>query len=568
MSDNTDGNRDFLASLEEIVGTRNVLSKPRQLKRYQTGYRMGSGNAFAAVLPNTLLELWKTLEVCVRADKIVIMQAANTGLNGGSTPDGNDYDRDIVIISTLKLDDLILLNGGTQIIGFAGSTLYRLEETLETVGRTPHSVIGSSCIGASVVGGVCNNSGGALINRGPAYTELSLFAEVTEEGELRLINHLDIDLGETPEEIFENLSAKNFNANGLNQSNHLASDTQYEARVREVDAPTPARYNADKRRLFEASGCAGKLAVFAVRLDTFAKPAREQVFYIGTNDPEDFTELRRSILTEFKELPELGEYMHRSYFDGAAKYCKDTYLFIKLFGASFLPKLFKIKGTVDGYLSKVPFLPDHFADRFLQIAAKIWPKHLPKRIREYRDRFEHHLMVKVNDDAVDDMNALLEKLSKSSNSLDYLVCSDAESAAALLHRFVAGGASVRYSIINKSSSGGIMPFDIALRRNDSDWFDFLPPDIEDQLAAPYKLAHFFCHVFHYDFVVKAGVDVPALKARIHKLLDERGAKYPAEHNVGHLYTADPDLKDFYQSLDPMNMFNPGIGKTSKHKHYT
>ncbi len=33
---------------------------------------------------------------------------------------------------------------------------------------------------------------------------------------------------------------------------------------------TPARFNADPRRLRESAGCAGKLAVFAVRLDTFA----------------------------------------------------------------------------------------------------------------------------------------------------------------------------------------------------------------------------------------------------------------------------------------------------------
>jgi hypothetical protein len=35
------------------------------------------------------------------------------------------------------------------------------------LGRAPHSVIGSSCLGASIVGGVANNSGGALVKRGP-----------------------------------------------------------------------------------------------------------------------------------------------------------------------------------------------------------------------------------------------------------------------------------------------------------------------------------------------------------------------------------------------------------------
>ena len=45
--------------------------------------------------------------------------------------------------------------------------------------------------------------------------------------------------------------------------------------------------------------------------------------------------------------------------------------------------------------------------------------------------------------------------------------------------------------------------------------------------------------------------------------DKIGAKYPAEHNVGHVYEADDNLRKFYKKLDPCNIFNPGIGKTSK-----
>ena len=71
------------------------------------------------------------------------MQAANTGLTGGSTPDGENYDRDVVIINTLHLDKLILLNSGSQIISFPGTTLYQLEDKLLPLGRAPHSVIGS-----------------------------------------------------------------------------------------------------------------------------------------------------------------------------------------------------------------------------------------------------------------------------------------------------------------------------------------------------------------------------------------------------------------------------------------
>ncbi|WP_457319459.1 hypothetical protein, partial [Stenotrophomonas sp. P5_B8] len=51
------------------------------------------------------------------------------------------------------------------------------------------------------------------------------------------------------------------------------------------------------------------------------------------------------------------------------------------------------------------------------------------------------------------------------------------------------------------------------------------------------------------------------------LLDQRGAEYPAEHNVGHLYPAKPALAAFYRQLDPTNAFNPGIGQTPRHAHW-
>ena len=70
----------------------------------------------AVARPGTLLEIWKVLKVCVEADVIIIMQAANTGLTGGSTPFGNDYDRPIVIISTLRINNIQIINNGEQII--------------------------------------------------------------------------------------------------------------------------------------------------------------------------------------------------------------------------------------------------------------------------------------------------------------------------------------------------------------------------------------------------------------------------------------------------------------------
>ena len=135
------------------------------------------------------------LKACVTADKIILMQAANTGLTEGSTPNGNDYDRDIVIISTLRLDKLhVLGKGWNRCWPIQAPRSVLRKKPSKPLGREPHSVIGSSCIGASVIGGICNNSGGSLVQRGPAYTEMSLFARINEDGKLTLVNHLGIDL--------------------------------------------------------------------------------------------------------------------------------------------------------------------------------------------------------------------------------------------------------------------------------------------------------------------------------------------------------------------------------------
>ena len=557
----------WIDDLAALVPDTRIHRQAHHIKRFATGIRFGGGSALAVFEPATLLDFWHVLKACVAADCVVICQAANTGVTGGSTPDGEDYDREVVIINTLRLDTCIPICDAQQALVFAGGTLYRLEELLAPHGKNPHSVIGSSCIGASVIGGICNNSGGSLVKRGPAYTELALFAQLDEQGELELVNHLGVDLGDTPEEMLGNLDAGRFDPDAIQLGEGLASDPEYGQRVRDVEAPTPSRFNADQRRLHEASGSAGKLAVFAVRVDTFDKPKAEQVFYVGTNEPEQLNEIRRRLLSEGKELPEIAEYMHASWFDGADRYCKDTYLIIKYLGTSFMPRLYRIKAAMDRWLEKIPGLPNRPADHLLQRLAQLWPDHLPKRIRAYREAYEHHLIVVGADQAIGEIRQVLHEVTRENDAGAFFECSPKEGDAALLNRLVAGGSLARYNLIHGKETNGMVTFDVALPRNYAKWYEFLPEDLLEQCAAPYRGGHFMCHVFHWDFVVKAGVDPQAIKARMMSLLDEIGAKYPAEHNVGNQYCAEPEHAAFFRELDPSNTFNAGVGKMSKYRNY-
>ena len=200
----------ILSQFIQLLGEDKVATGDRRTEHYRSGWRSGSGTALAVLFPDSLLSLWQALQICVDNNCIIIMQAAKTGLTEGSTPSGDDYDREVVVINTLAMDNLVVLGDGEQVLSFPGTTLHKLETTLKPLRRAPHSVIGSSCLGASIVGGVANNSGGALVKRGPAYTELALFAQVTAEGKLELVNHLDIELGDTPQEILTNLESGNF----------------------------------------------------------------------------------------------------------------------------------------------------------------------------------------------------------------------------------------------------------------------------------------------------------------------------------------------------------------------
>ena len=534
---------------------------------YTEGVRIGSGEALAIARPGSLLEIWEVLGLCTQAQVAIIMQASNTGLTGGSTPSGSNYDRPIVIINTLRINKIHLINDAKQIIALPGSTLYELEDKLEEFGREPHSVIGSSCIGASIIGGICNNSGGALVQRGPAYTELALFARIGSDGLLSLVNNLDIYLGDTPEEILTNLELKKYTEKDIKTSNRLASGNEYDQVVRDISADTPSRYNNNSNCLHEASGCAGKLVVFAVRLDTFPKAVKKRVFYIGTNNPDVMTKIRLDILSNFKNLPISGEYFDQDCYDISKKYGKDIFLIVNKLGSKFIPQLFAFKRWVDRIAKYFPFLSNNFSDHIMQILSHYWPNHLPKRLENFRQRYKFHFILETSGDGVDEAQNFFDNFFDNFEG-SFFVCNDEESKKAILHRFVIGGAINRYYLVNGFKNGAMAPIDVALRRNDDKWSEAIPIEVGDKIFRQFSYGHFLCHVFHRIYIIKNNFNVIEVKNQILDFLDERGAEYPAEHNVGHEYAAKPDLKEFYKECDPTNTFNPGIGKTSKYKDWT
>ena len=551
----------LLAQLRSFVGAQHVHTDPRDNRRWRKGYRFGEGKVLAVVRPGSLLEQWRVFKAAIEAGRIVIMQGANTGLNGGSTPFGDDYDREVVLINTMRINRIDLLKGGEQVLALAGSTLHALEKLIRPLGREPHSVIGSTTIGASIVGGVCNNSGGALIRRGPAFTQLALYASVAADGTVSLVNHLGIELGNDPEEILSRLDSGRYSeADVWHDTGKLASDPDYSTLIRQVDEPGPARFNNDPRLMYEAAGSAGKLCVFAVRLDTFPSSGPSKVFYIGSNDFMELTNIRRHILSTFRTLPVAGEYLNRDAYDIAEKYGKDLYLFIKHVGTERISTAFSLKSGFDAITGRLG-LGTNVSDKILQFVTGLLPSHLPKRMNAFRDRYEHHLLLRTDGEGIAEARAYLQSIFPSQTG-DFFEADEEEAAAAFRNRYAIGGGSVRYRAVNKSV-GSYVALDMAMPRNTLDWRETLPPELEKYVVQRIRCGHFMCQVFHYDYMVNRDIEWLDMEHRIIEHLDGRGIEFPSEHNVGHLYTAKPVLAEFYRSLDPTNAMNPGIGQTSK-----
>lgn len=546
----------LLADLRHIVGKRHVLTGSAATLRFRRGYRGAAGQALAVVRPGTLVEQWRVLTACVAADVIVITQAANTGLTGGSTPQG-DYDRPVVIVSTMRLTGLYLLDGAQRALCLPGVTLHQLERALRPLGREPHSVIGSSCFGASVIGGVCNNSGGSLVRRGPAYTEAALYARLGDDGTIALIDTIGLGEGDALP-VLARLDAGQVPGDAGAQA-VARSDPDYARHVRDVAAATPARYNADPRRLRGASGSAGRVMVFAVAVDTFAKESATTTFYIGSNDPAVLTRLRRAMLDSDLPLPIAAEYLHRTTFATAARYGRDTAFAIRRLGTDRLPGLFAAKARIDSAFGRLGVRDA--SERMMQAAAPLLPGAVPARIGAWHERYEHHLLLKVSEEDAEATRALLDRLAGDGDAGSF-TCTPTEAEAAFLLRFVAAGAAVRRQAVDRAV-GGIVALDVALPRNATEWLPAVPAPVRDDVLAEMHYGHFFCHVFHRDYLIRRGGDAMRVKRALLAALDAEGAEYPAEHNVGHSYVAKPALANFYRSLDPRNRLNPGIGATSR-----
>ena len=65
------------------------------------------------------------------------------------------------------------------------------------------------------------------------------------------------------------------------------------------------------------------------------------------------------------------------------------------------------------------------SDRVMQYMSYVFPNHLPKRMEEYRDKYQHHWILEMSNDGVDEAKAYLDAFFKT-NEGSYFECTEEE----------------------------------------------------------------------------------------------------------------------------------------------
>lgn len=208
--------------------------------------------------------------------------------------------------------------------------------------------------------------------------------------------------------------------------------------------------------------------MFAVRLDTFEKDDAS-VFILGSNEPDDLTEVRRHLLTAFERLPIAGEYLHRDAFDIGDRYGKDTFLLIDRFGTDKVPAAPALKSRLDGWCELVRHAgaggpraavadgdaagssagPGCAPTATVTSIICCWRCRRAMRRRRARS------------------------CSASSVSARAIAFRNADEGRKAFLLLAVAGAAVRYRAVHAAQVQDIVALDVALRR-DRDWWEALP----------------------------------------------------------------------------------------------
>lgn len=153
---------EFLRKAYSILGDKGLVTDREIIQPWLTDWRgRYHGKARALAQPATTRELASLVRLCARHGIPIVTQGGNSGMVGGATPDESG---NALLLSTRRMNDIIIDTEAELAICGAGAVLQTLHETAEAQGlRFPLSLGGK---GSATVGGlVSTNAGGTQVLR-------------------------------------------------------------------------------------------------------------------------------------------------------------------------------------------------------------------------------------------------------------------------------------------------------------------------------------------------------------------------------------------------------------------
>jgi FAD/FMN-containing dehydrogenase len=174
-------NAGLLGRLAEVVGTGQVLTSPEFTASYEADWTgRWTGRSLAVVRPGDTAEVAAVVTICCQHGVCLVPQGGNTGLVGGSTPDGSGRQ---VVLSLARLNTIGDVERDTgQITVGAGATLSSLQQTARAAGYEAGLDLGAR--DTATMGGIaaCDAGGLTAIRHGTARARIVGLEAVLADG--------------------------------------------------------------------------------------------------------------------------------------------------------------------------------------------------------------------------------------------------------------------------------------------------------------------------------------------------------------------------------------------------
>ena len=322
-----------------------------------------------------------------------------------------------------------------------------------------------------------------------------------------------------------------------------------------------SRYNADTAGP-DPNRSEGKVLILATVHDTFPKPKRTSTLWLSVPDFATAQRLKRDVCLGggASDLPTSCEYMDRDSVRAVDEAGRVLCWMISLVGiGATLKSMWDLKIRFEAL--PIPFATV-IADKALFWLNPLCPNALPAGVREQTGAYDHHMLVSVGDFGGGEEERFRERLRTFSAEQPVAVhdCTPDETPWVQYFRFAAAPA-FRTWCVGMGLEG--VSVDYALPKGECE----APPLPEGSDALRMRYSHFGCNVVHEDVAFNVGVDAHAAKMELKHAVEGMGGKLPAEHGHGTEYVAPEPARKRWEAMDPLNVFNPGVGGLSVERSY-